>query len=111
MIGLDLGAMLVNLWITWKKDREFQAWVRLVISTIYSGIIAFLGTDGALLIAHVNWLVALGSGMVAAATSISGILLRSPQGKSLMLSLPREVVTDIQKSQNDGEVTINTGAK
>lgn len=108
-IIVDLGSALVNLWGVWKRDREFQAWIRLIVSTAYSGVIAFLGTDGALLVAGVFWLKALGSGMVAASVAITGVLLRSPQGKSLVLSLPPAVVEEVQKAQDKGQVTIAGG--
>lgn len=107
----DLGNLLVNLWKVWREDREFQAWVRLVLSTIYSGVVAFLGVDGAALVAGVFWLKALGMGLVATAVAISGILLRSPQGKSLMLSLPPSVVAEVQQAQEAGQVTIEGKGK
>jgi hypothetical protein len=111
MIGFDLGTSLVDLWGVWKKDKEFQAWIRLILSTVYSAIIAFLGVDGAVLVAGQHWLVAMGSGFVAASVSITGILLRDPQGKKLMLSLPEPVVAQVQIAENKGQVTINTEAK
>jgi hypothetical protein len=76
------------------------------MSTIYSGVIAFLGTDGAALILGVFWMKAMGSGMVAAAVAITSVLLRAPQGKSLMLSLPGSVVKDVQDAEGKGQVTI-----
>lgn len=109
MITFDLGNVLVNLWSSWKRDKEWQAWLRLILSTIYSGVIAFLGTDGLALVAGAHWLVALGSGMIAAAASVTGVLLSTQQGRSISLSLPRAVVTEVQKEQNDGQVNIQGG--
>jgi hypothetical protein len=106
VIGLDLGAALVNLWKAWKEDREFQAWIKLVMSTVYSAVIAFLGTDGLCLVAGMHWLLALGSAMVATAVSIAGVLLRAPQGRSLILSIPMPVTKAIQDAENSGQVTI-----
>ncbi len=109
MFTIDIANALVNLWSAWRKDKEFQAWIRLILSTGYSGVIAFLGIDGAVLLSGAHWLTALGSGLLAAASAITGVLLRSPQGKKLMLSLPEPVVEEVQKAQ--GQVTINTEAK
>lgn len=106
MISLNIGMALVNLWKEWKVDKEWQAWLKLVLSTGYSAVIAFLGTDGIMLMAGVHWLTALGTAMLATAVSIVGVLLRQPQGRSLMLSLPANVVAEYQKAENSGEVTI-----
>jgi len=106
MLSLNLGMALVNLWKEWKVDREWQAWLKLIVSTVYSAVIAFLGTEGIMLMAGVAWGKALGTAMLATAVSIVGVTLRVPQGRSLMLSLPPDVVAEYQKAEQSGEVTI-----
>jgi hypothetical protein len=106
MISLNLAMALVNLWREWKVDREWQAWLKLIVSTVYSAVIAFLGTDGICLLAGMHWLTALGSAMLATAVSIVGVVLRVPQGRSLILSLPPNVVAEYQKAEQAGETTI-----
>lgn len=103
---LDIGNLLVNLWKTWKEDREFQAWVKMVMSTVYSGVIAFLGTMGAKLVSGSPTAISLGYGMVAAASAILGVMLISPQARSLILKLPTPVVSQYQQDANAGMSTI-----
>lgn len=87
----DVGNVLVNVWKVWKEDREFQAWVKMVMSTVYSGFIAFTGTTGIALVAKTSPWVAVGSGLIACAVSVFSVMLRYPQAKSLMISVPGEV--------------------
>lgn len=93
----DLGNLLVNLWKTWKQDREWQAWLRLILSITFSGIIALTGVTGEQLAAGTVWLVSLGYGLVAASISMTTVLLTSPQGRSLVTSLPQSVIRDYQE--------------
>jgi hypothetical protein len=44
--------------------------------------------------------------MLATAVSIVGVVLRVPQGRSLILSLPPNVVAEYQKAEQAGETTI-----
>lgn len=104
MIGLDFGAVLVNLWKFWKQDQELQAWIKLGLSTFYSGFIAFTGVCGAGLSAGGRWSVSIGSGLLACSVAVLAVLLRSPQARSLMLSVPQSVIEKYQDAQ--GQTTI-----
>lgn len=97
----DVANALVNLWGTWKKDRELQAWMRLFISTFYSGFISLCGTMGLALIAKTGFMVSLGIGMVSCSVSVLSVMLRLPQGRSLMLSINQEVVKEYQKPEGE----------
>lgn len=99
----DLGNLLVNLWKTWREDREWQAWLKLILSTIYSGVLGLMGAWGAALIAHAMPWVAFGSGLLGCAASILSCLLSSPQARSLVLSVPQGVV---KQYQAEGETVI-----
>jgi hypothetical protein len=106
MFTIDVAGALVKLYTTLKRDKELMNWLNLFISTFYSGLIAFLGIDGAMLIAGKTALLAKGYGLVSAATAILGVVLRSPQGRSMVLSLPQKAVVDYQEAVKEGQVTI-----
>lgn len=93
---LDLGNTLVNLWSAWHKDREFQAWVKLVLSTIYSGFLGMFGSWGAALISGKAAWVAFGYGLCGSTVGVLTVLLRSPQSRGLIISSPTEVVKQYQ---------------
>jgi hypothetical protein len=91
MITFDIGNLLVNLWKVWKEDREFQNWVKLGLSCGFSGFIALTGTWGGALVAHSQPWVAFGLGLCACAVAVFTVLVRMPQGKSLLIAVPSEV--------------------
>lgn len=105
---LDLGDILVNLYKVWKQDRELQAWIKLGLSTFYSGFLGFTGAWGSALVAHVNPWVAFGAGLLGCSTSVLSCLLVSPQARSLILSVPQDVVKQYQAPEGQ---TIITGPK
>lgn len=90
-----IGDIFVNLWSAWRKDRELQAWIRLGLSTFYSGLISFLTTTGFQLIHHIPWPIAIGMGLVVSAGAIFTVLTVSPQGRSLVIKLPAPVAEAI----------------
>lgn len=92
----DLGSMLVNLYGTIRKDRELQDWFRLILSSVFSGFIAFTGTWGAVLMAGKPAWFAFGSGLCACSTAVFTIMLRMKQGRSLMIAAPGSVVEQYQ---------------
>lgn len=93
---LDLGNVLVNLYKFWKQDAETQAWVKLLLSTGFSAFIALTGATGSALVAKQPAPIAVGMGLIACAVSVLSVLLRAPQGRSLMLSVPQGVVKQYQ---------------
>ena len=100
----DLGNMLVNLWAAWRKDKEFQDWIRLLLSCHFSGFIAFTGAwGGALMVGKAPWF-AFGSGLVACAVAIFTVLLRMKQGRSLMIVVPTQVE---QSYESAGQTVVN----
>ncbi len=108
---IDIANALVNLWGAWRKDREFQAWLRLVLSTVYSGIIAMLVATGGALTSGTRTSVAIGIGLTAAGLAIFGVLLKQPEGRTLLLSLPTSVVQQYQDQVNKGTSTIEPAVK
>lgn len=88
----DVGNVLVNLWKIWKEDREWQAWIRLILSTIYSAIISFSFATGTAILSGKSGLLATGYGLLGLATGISATLLRSPQTRGMVFSLPTGAV-------------------
>lgn len=99
MIGLDLGDVLVNLWKAWKQDRELQAWIRLLLSTAYSGFIALAGVWGGALAAGKPMVPSFGLGLLASSVAVLGVLLRDPRARSLLLSVPAPVIKEFQETQ------------
>ena len=87
----DLPGAAVQLYKVVRQDRELADWVRLVLSSIFSGVIALMGAWGGALVAHVAPWVAFGTGLVAAAVSVLTVVLRMKQGKSLFISIPGDV--------------------
>lgn len=87
----DLPGAAVQLYKVVRQDRELADWVRLVLSSIFSGVIALMGAWGGALVAHVVPWVAFGTGLVAAAVSVLTVVLRMKQGKSLFISIPGDV--------------------
>ncbi len=108
---IDIANALVNLWGVWKKDKEFQAWLRLVLSTVYSGVIAMLVATGGALTSGTRTSVAVGIGLTAAGLAIFGVLLKQPEGRSLLLSLPTSVVEQYQDQVAKGTSTIEPAVK
>ena len=93
---LDLGNTLVNLWMAWRKDKEFQEWVKLVLSTAYSAFLGLFGSWGTALIAGSKPWIAFGYGLCGATVSVLTVLLRSPQARGLLISAPQSVVKQYQ---------------
>jgi hypothetical protein len=87
----DLPGAAVSLYKVIRQDRELADWVRLVLSTIFSGFIALTGTWGIGLVAHQLPWIAFGEGLIACAASVMAVLLRMKQGRSLMISVPSDV--------------------
>ena len=87
----DLPGAAVQLYNVIRKDRELADWIRLVLSCIFSGIVALTGAWGGALVAHTQPWVAFGVGLVACSVSIMSVLLRMRQGRSLMISVPSQV--------------------
>lgn len=99
MLSLDLPGALVKLYTTIKRDAELMAWLGLFLSCFFSAWVARWGAEGAMLLAGQSELMARGGGLVAGATSVLGVLLRSPQARTLLLSLPQDVVRKYQETQ------------
>lgn len=87
----DLPGAAVSLYKVIRTDRELADWVRLILSSVFSGFIALTGTWGIALIAHSNPWVAFGSGLIACAVSVFSVVLRMKQGRTLLISVPGEV--------------------
>ena len=87
----DLPGAAVQLYKVIRQDRELADWVRLVLSSVFSGFIALTGTWGIGLVAHQLPWVAFGEGLIACAVSVLSVVLRMKQGRSLMISVPGEV--------------------
>ena len=100
MFTLDLANLGVGLYRVWKEDRELQAWIKLVLSLAFSGVISFLGVSGQQLYATHVWAVSVGAGFIASATSMLSVLLASPQGRSLVTSVPQSIIKDYQGGPN-----------
>jgi hypothetical protein len=95
----DLPGALVQLYGVIKKDQQLAAflgritdWVKLILSCVFSGLIALLGAWGAALLSHSTPWVAFGYGLGGSAVAIFTVLLRMPQGRSLMLAVPKSTV-------------------
>ena len=104
----DLGNLLVNLWKTWKEDREFQAWVKLVLSTIYSGFLGLTGAWGTALVSGSRSWVAFGYGLLGCGSSVLMVLLKSKQAHGLLISAPQTVV---KQYQANSETVMEPGKK
>jgi hypothetical protein len=88
---LDLPGAAVKLYQVIRADRELQDWLRLIFSCGFSGFIALTGTWGGALVAHSQPWVAFGLGLCACAVAVFTVLLRMPQGRSLMIAVPSSV--------------------
>jgi len=91
MLNLDLGSAAVLLYKTVRQDRELADWVRLILSSVFSGFIALTGTWGIGLVAHQLPWVAFGEGLIACAVSVFSVVLRMKQGRTLLISIPSDV--------------------
>lgn len=101
---LDLPGALVKLYQTIRMDRELQDWVRLILSCVFSGFLGLTGTWGALLMAHEPSWYAFGGGLCMCSVGVLTVLLRMPQGRSLMIAAPTETV---KQYQSDNQTVIN----
>jgi hypothetical protein len=87
----DLPGAAVSLYKVIRQDRELADWVRLILSSVFSGFIALTGAWGIALVAHTQPWSAFGTGLIACAVSVMTVVLRMKQGRSLMISVPGEV--------------------
>ena len=87
----DLPGAAVSLYKVIRTDRELADWVRLILSSIFSGFIALTGTWGIGLVAHQLPWVAFGEGLIACAVSVFSVVLRMKQGRTLLISIPGDV--------------------
>jgi hypothetical protein len=92
----DLPGAAVQLYKVIRQDRELADWIRLILSSIFSGFIALTGVWGGSLMAHTPPWAAFGTGLVASAVSVLTVVLRMKQGKSLFISIPGEVERDYE---------------
>jgi len=86
------------------EHGEVQNWIRLLLSVFFSAFISFLGPCGFLLVAGKPWSVAVGYGMIFTSVCVFSLLLRSPQGRTLMLVVPQSVTKAYQEGV-DGQGT------
>ena len=96
----DLPGAAVSLYKVIRQDRELADWVRLILSSVFSAFIAFTGTWGTGLIAHQQPWIAFGEGLCACAVAVFTVLVRMPQGRTLMVAVPSEVA---QKYEAEGQ--------
>ena len=95
----DVAGALVKLYQVIRQDRELQAWIKLILSTFYAGLLGLLGGwGGALLAGKAAWW-AFGAGLMSSATGVFTVLLRSPQARSLWIVAPQSVVSKYQEGQ------------
>ena len=99
---LDLPGAAVKLYQVIRQDRELADWIRLVLSTVYSGAIGTLGTIGIMLVSHASWPVSIGTGLIAGTVSVVTVLLRMKQGRSLMIAMP----SDVEKAYEISNVSV-----
>ena len=88
---LDLPGAAVSLYSAIRSDRELQDWLRLILSSAFSGVIAMTGTWGGMLMTHSQPWIAFGGGLCAFAVAVFTVLMRMPQGRSLMVAVPTQV--------------------
>lgn len=104
---LDLPGALVKLYQVIRQDRELADWVRLVLSTVYSGLIGTLGVTGILLTQHTGASVAIGTGLISGAVCVLTVLLRMPQGRGLLIAMP----TDVEHQYETTNVSVSVPKK
>lgn len=72
------------------KARRLQAWCSLVFELAFSAVVSFLYVCGTALVAGQPAPVAIGAGMVMAATSCMLVYRRSPATRGMTVALPGE---------------------
>ena len=92
MFSLDLGQFVVSIVAAWSDAKTAHAWMRLVFSMIFSGVIAYYGAAGAALISGTSELLAKGYGYLAVAVSLLSVFVASPLTRGMMISIPQSVV-------------------
>ena len=86
------------------EGKAIQKWVALLFELIWSGGLTFLFSCGSALIAKAPPGIAIGTGMVLSAITMTVVFRRSPLTKGLLLVLPsaealKEIATDVQTIQ------------
>lgn len=107
---LDLGNALANLYTTLRRDKELLAWLALFMCCFFSAWISGAGVMGGMLMADKPLLMAVGGGLSASAASVMGVLLRHPQGRKLLLSVPQSVVEKYQQGEGGRGDTVIGGS-
>ena len=100
----NLAGTLSQLYITMRKDAELQAWLRLFVSLVVSGVVSFSGMTGLALMAGKGGADAIGVGLFSLAAAWFGVCSISPQGRYLIQSLPKGFVEQIQ--EHPDQVTV-----
>lgn len=98
MISLDLANALTNLYLGLRRDKELMAWLGLILSCWFSGWVAFAGVTGGMLASGQGVWVSVGGGLSANATVVLGVLLRSKQARTLLLTVPARVIEEYRKA-------------
>jgi hypothetical protein len=98
----DLPGAAVALYGTIRRDRELMDWLRLILSCVFSGFIAGMGSWGIALVSHVNPWVSFGTGLIACSVSVFSVLLRMKQAKTLLISVP----SDVEKQYEIGNQSV-----
>jgi hypothetical protein len=88
---IDLPGAAVKLYSVIRSDRELQDWLKLILSSVFSGVIALTGIWGGALVIHTAPWIAFGMGLCAGAVAVFTVLMRMPQGRSLMVVVPTQV--------------------
>lgn len=86
----DLASAGVQLFAWWRGAKQLKAWLSLLASMVFSGVIAFLSGMGSALVAGKSFLVSFGWGELAAAGVLLALFVRSPLTRGLLIVVPAE---------------------
>ena len=98
----DPASLVVTIFAAWKEAKRAHQWGRLLFGMLFSGTIGFLGTAGGSLAAGTEPWIAIGHGMMAAATVLLGLFVASPLTRKMSISVPKEVVEKLHKGNLTG---------
>jgi Na+/phosphate symporter len=83
------------------KQSAMSLWLKLLFTMVFSALCSFLFTCGTVLVSTKSWTLAVGSGMIVAATAMVVLYRVSPLTKGLTVVIPaaeaaKELETDFQ---------------
>ncbi len=81
--GRCMAGGLVKLYQVVRQDRELQAWIKLLLSTFYSGLVTFMTATGTAGLAHDSPFISVCYGLLASSGAIVAVLMRAPQTRGM----------------------------